>query len=82
MAATVSFMVSRIGPVAPLLLLLDHFGPIRDIIKLTVATTVIVKMKSKFSISELKTVPWTPYVKIVISPCKGALNNVRTGFHP
>ena len=32
MDATVGFMVSRIGPIAPSPLLVDHFGPIRDTI--------------------------------------------------
>ena len=36
-AATVNFMVSRIGLKAPLLLLLDNFGPIHDTLKSTVA---------------------------------------------
>ena len=31
-AATVDFMVSRIGHITLLLLLVDHFGPIRDAI--------------------------------------------------
>ena len=39
MAATVDFIVSRIGPIAPLLLLAAYFGPISDTNKLTVAQT-------------------------------------------
>ena len=38
-AATFDFMTSRIGPVAKLLLLVDHFGPICVTIKSTVAAT-------------------------------------------
>ena len=38
LAATVDLMVSRIGPIALLLLLVEYFGPIRDTIKSTVAT--------------------------------------------
>ena len=30
--AAVDFMVSRIGPIAPLKFLMDHFGPTRDTI--------------------------------------------------
>ena len=41
MTATVDFMVSLIGPIAPLLSLLDHFEQIRDTIKSTVAATGI-----------------------------------------
>ena len=37
--ASVNFMVSRNGQIATLLLLVNHFGPIRDIIKSTVALT-------------------------------------------
>ena len=44
-AATVDFMVSRICPIAPLLLLLDHYGPIRDTIKSTVSATRSKKAK-------------------------------------
>ena len=35
-AALIDFMVSQIGPIALLLLLVDHFGPIRDTIESTV----------------------------------------------
>ena len=42
-AATLDFVVSKIGTIAPLLLLLDHFGAIRNTIKLTVATAGIEK---------------------------------------
>ena len=35
MAATVDLLVSRIGPNVPLLLLFDHFGPIRNTINST-----------------------------------------------
>ena len=45
-AATVDFMVSRISPFSPLLLLVDHFGPIRDTIRSTVAATEIGKNKN------------------------------------
>ena len=38
-------MVSRIGQIALLLLLLEHFGPIRDTITSTVAAAGIVKVK-------------------------------------
>ena len=53
--AIVNFMVSRIDPIAPLLLLIiqlryfnsmllmDHFGPIRDILKSSVVVTRIEK---------------------------------------
>ena len=37
------FMVSQIGPNAPYLLLTDHFEPIRDTLKSTVAATGIEK---------------------------------------
>ena len=43
MAATVDFMVSRIGPIAPLLLLVAHYGPICDTIKSTVTAKGIKK---------------------------------------
>ena len=43
MAATIDFMVSRIGLIALLLLLVDHFEPICDNIKSTVAATGIEK---------------------------------------
>ena len=33
MTVTVDFIVSQIGPIAPILLLVDHFEPIRDTIK-------------------------------------------------
>ena len=39
----VDFIVSRKGPIAPLLLLVDLFGPIRRIINSTVAATEIEK---------------------------------------
>ena len=45
MAATVDLMVSRIGAIAPFLLILDHFGPIRDTIKAIVAITGTQKRK-------------------------------------
>ena len=35
----VEFMVSRIGPIVPLLLLVNYFGPICDTIKSTLADT-------------------------------------------
>ena len=44
----VDIMVSRIGPPAPLLLLVDHFGPICDSIEPTVAVTGIEKSKKHF----------------------------------
>ena len=47
MAATVDFNVSQIGPIAPLLLLVeDHFETIRDTDKSTVSATGIDKMKN------------------------------------
>ena len=61
--ATIDFIVSRIGPITPLLLLLDHFGPIRDTIKSTVTAKRWNKWKTlKVNlILELeKTIPWTP----------------------
>ena len=42
-AATVDLMVSRIGIIAPLLIVLDHFGPIRTTLKSHVAVTGIKK---------------------------------------
>ena len=44
MAATVDFMVPRIDPIAPLLLLVDHFGPTFDTITPTVGAKGIEKM--------------------------------------
>ena len=41
MAATLDFIVSRIGPIAPLLLLVDHFETIQDTIKSTLVATEI-----------------------------------------
>ena len=41
LAATVNFMVLRIGQIAPLLSPVDHFGPIHDTITLKVAATGI-----------------------------------------
>ena len=32
-AATLDFMLSRIGPISPILLQVDHFGPINNIIE-------------------------------------------------
>ena len=46
MAAAVDFMLSRIGQIAPLLLLVDRFVPIRDTIKSTAAATEIEKIKN------------------------------------
>ena len=46
-AATVNFKVSRIGPIAPLLILVGHFGLIRDTIKSTVAATGTEKNEEK-----------------------------------
>ena len=54
MATTVVRMVSRIGPNAPILLLVDHFGPIRDTIK---------SLKVN-RIPALETVPWTPICEL------------------
>ena len=48
-AAKVDYMVARIGPIAPLLFLVDHFGPIHDTIKSTVAVTGIEKYNEKNS---------------------------------
>ena len=45
-AAAVDFMLSRIGQIAPLLLLVDRFVPIRDTIKSTAAATEIEKIKN------------------------------------
>ena len=42
MVATIDLMLSRIGPIGPLLLLVDHFGPIRD----TDVAIVIEKIKN------------------------------------
>ena len=52
-------MVSRIGPDAPLLLQVDHLGPIHDTIKSIVAAAGIEKMKKirVDHIPELQTVP-------------------------
>ena len=62
MAATANFMVSQIGPIAPLQLSVDHFEPIYDPIKSTVAAAGIKKFKTlKVNrISGLKTVSRTP----------------------
>ena len=38
---TVEFMVQRVGPIIPLLLLVNRFGPIRGTIKSTVVATGI-----------------------------------------
>ena len=46
-AATVDLMMSRIGPIAPLLLLVDYFGPICYTIKSTAVATGIEKKKIK-----------------------------------
>jgi len=43
--ATIDFIVSRIGPIVPSLLLEDHFGPIRDAIKSTAGTEKIKTLK-------------------------------------
>ena len=43
-ATTVEFIVSRIGPILPLLYLVDYFEPIFDTIKLTVVATGIDKI--------------------------------------
>ena len=40
-AAKVDLMVTWIGPITPLLLLVDHFGPIRDTVESSVAATGI-----------------------------------------
>ena len=56
-------MVSWIGPNAPILLLVDHFGQIRDTIK---------SLKVN-RIPELETAPWTPNEKRVNSPFKHGL---------
>ena len=61
MAATVKFMLSRIGPITSLLLLMDNFGPIRVTIKSTVAATEIEKKKTTLKLNcipEFVTVPW------------------------
>ena len=61
----VDFMVPRIGPITPLLLLVDHFGPIRDTMESTVAAKGIEKVVLKILINlihELETVPWYLHV--------------------
>ena len=61
-AATVDFLVLRIGLIATLLLLGKTFGPIRDTIKSTVATSQgvgIMKTLVVNRILKLRTVPWT-----------------------
>ena len=63
-------MVSRIGSIPPLLLLVEHFGPIRDTNKSTVAATGIEKSNKTFKVNtipEFKKVPWTRLVKSVNS---------------
>ena len=42
--------VIRIGPIMPLLFLMDHFGPIHDTIKSTVAAKGIERVKNALSI--------------------------------
>ena len=54
--ATVDFIVLRIGPIGQLLL--NHFVPIRNTIKSTVAATGTEKTL-KVTVSEMETVPWT-----------------------
>ena len=54
MAATADFMVSRIVPISPLLLLVDHFGPIRENIKSPVAATGIEKPPSPLKLVNSK----------------------------
>ena len=70
MAATVDIIGSRIGPITPLLV--EHYGPIRETIKSTVAVTGTKKLKTIFltPFPELETVLWTPHVKSVNSPFK------------
>ena len=41
-------MVARIGLIAPLLWLLDHFGPIRDTINSKVAVTKILEFDNAY----------------------------------
>ena len=74
MADTVDFMVSRIGSIEPFQLLVDHFGPICDIMKSTVAVTGINGLRLKVSrIPELETIPWksvnSPFNEVVANYC-------------
>ena len=61
MAATVGFMVSWIGPtIATLLLLVDHFGPVRETFVSTVMAIVIENKQKTLEVNripELETVP-------------------------
>ena len=47
-----------IGTIAPLPLMVDHFGPIRDTIKSTVAVLGVEEMKNGNRIHALESVPW------------------------
>ena len=57
-AATVDFVVSLIVPIAPLLLLVNQFGTIRDIIRSTVAATGMKKKLKVNHILALETIQW------------------------
>ena len=52
------------------MLLLHHFGPIRDTVVSTVAVTGFEKIKNAkiAKIPELEKVPWTPHVKSANRP--------------
>ena len=76
-------MMARIGPIATYLLLVDHFGPIRDTIKSMVAATGIetkvlkgtrmIKVIRKFFLNHTKSFGWHiwDYEKHIFFPFEG-----------
>ena len=67
MAATVQYLVSRIGPILPVSLRVDHFKQIRGTVNSTLAATGLKKIKAlkKIRIYDLKMVLWIPHVELV-----------------
>ena len=82
MAATLDLIVSRIGPIAPLLLLMANFGQIRDTIKSTKAATEKEKLNRLKQIIFLswRRIRTTPYVKSINSPFNNWLFDLFQAF--